>query len=202
MSAHRVGDPQSGAVPLRSAHCSVIGQGHVMPVVVDRAAELGHPESDSVVGELQQDALELGPRERPLWFRDHKCVPAPTWVPQVSKDPGGLRAPFPRQAAALVDVVIGGDDLTVRRNEPSRRVCLPAKAVCRVLKIVSRGARTQREADHAASFRSCTRRARTMRARAAATSRFISGSSTAMKSIDPGPCVAEFPRSPKLPLAC
>jgi hypothetical protein len=23
-----------------------------------------------------------------------------------------------------------------------------------------------------------------------------------MKSIDPGPCVAEFPRSPKLPLAC
>ena len=41
-----------------------------------------------------------------------------------------------------------------------------------------------------------------MRARAAATSRFIAGSSTAMKSIDPGPCVAEFPRSPKLPLAC
>lgn len=41
-----------------------------------------------------------------------------------------------------------------------------------------------------------------MRVRAAATSRFIAGSSTAMKSIGPGPCVAEFPRSPKLPLAC
>ena len=41
-----------------------------------------------------------------------------------------------------------------------------------------------------------------MRARAAATSRFISGSSTVMKSIGSGPCVAEVPRSPKLPLAC
>ena len=116
-----------------------------MPVVVDvdGAAELGHPKSDSVVGELQQDALELGPRERPLWFRDHKCIPAPVRIPQVAKDPGGFWAPLPRQASALVDVVIGGDDLTVRRNEPSRRVRLPAKAVCRVLKIVSRGARTR-----------------------------------------------------------
>ena len=41
-----------------------------------------------------------------------------------------------------------------------------------------------------------------MRARAVAAFRFISGSSTAMKSIGPGPCVAEVPRSPKLPLAC
>ena len=116
-----------------------------MPVVfdIDGAAELGHPESNSVVGELQQDALELGPRERPLWFRDDECVPAPVRIPQVVKDSEGFWAPLPRQASALVDVMIRGDDLTVRRDEPSRRVRLPTKAVCRVLKIVGRGARTR-----------------------------------------------------------
>ena len=70
---------------------------------------------------------------------------------RLTEDAGRLGAALPRQASALVDVVVGGDDLAVRGDQPRRRVGLPAQAVGRVLEVVGRGAGVQGEAGHAAS---------------------------------------------------
>ena len=78
MGPHRVGDPNPGPVPLGPAHGAIVGKRHVVAVVVDidRAAQLGHPEPDAVVGELEQDPLELRAGECSLWFGDDQGVPA------------------------------------------------------------------------------------------------------------------------------
>ena len=66
----------------------------------------------------------------------------PRWASfKSAQDPGSLGPAVPRQAPALVDVVIvdvviDGDDLAVRLDQSLRSVLLPSQAVGRVLQIV------------------------------------------------------------------
>src|SRR5208283_5103090 len=102
----------------------------------------------------------------------------PVLVLQVGEDSRGLGASVPREASTLVDVVIGGDDLTVGCDQACRHVGLPPQAVGRVLEVVSRGTGTECEPDHAASPFWWSRKERTMRANTAATSGVICGASS------------------------
>ncbi len=200
---HGVGDPQPGPVALGPAHRAVVRQRHVVPVVVDvdGAAQLGHPEPDAVVGELEEDPLELRAREGALRLGDDQGVPAAVRVLQIAQDAGGFGAAVPRQASALVDVVVGGDDLAVGGDEPGGRVGLPAQAVGRVLQVVGRGAGAEGEADHAASRFWWSRRVRTMRARTPATLGVITGAQSATKSTGLRCSWADDARAATVPLS-
>jgi hypothetical protein len=87
--------------------------------------------------EQVEDALELGTGEGALRFGNDECVPATVWVLQILQNAGCCRASVPRQAATLVDVVVGGDDRAMRGNEPLRRGCLPSQAIDWVLQVCS-----------------------------------------------------------------
>jgi hypothetical protein len=88
VSSNGVFDAKPGSVALGPTHGAVVGEGHVVPVVIDihGATQLRHPQPDSVMGELEQDALELRTRECPLRLGDDQGIPPPVVIFQVGKN--------------------------------------------------------------------------------------------------------------------
>ena len=113
LGGHRGADPDLDPVALALAHAAVERHDQVVGfgARVDRAADLGHPQLDAVVGEHREREPELVAVERALRLADHDGVEAAVRVAEGVEQPRGLGAALPRQRPGLADVEELGDDL-------------------------------------------------------------------------------------------
>ena len=78
-------------------------------------ADFRHPQPDAVMLEQRRHRRVLAGVERPLVLPYHDRVPAPVRIRQGGHQRGGLRAPRPRQRAALPGIEELGRDRAVSR---------------------------------------------------------------------------------------
>ncbi len=125
---------------LRLAHAAEHAHQHLVRRVasIELAAELGHPQIDTVGREFGSDQRELVTEPATRALADDHGVPASVRVLQRGQQLLGLPTPLPRHRAGLADIeVLGGDDSAERFDELRRVAELPAVRGFRVLVVLS-----------------------------------------------------------------
>ncbi|WUH35872.1 hypothetical protein OHA71_10660 [Streptomyces sp. NBC_00444] len=119
LGGHGGADPDLDPVAFALAHAAedrhhqVVGFGFR----IDRAADLGHPELDSVVHEEREGQTVLVAVEGPLRLADDHRVEAAVRLLQCFEQCRGSGPALPGDGAGLADVEVLGDDDAVRLDE-------------------------------------------------------------------------------------